>query len=47
MTLLARLFADQNVPWLLKGGYAMERRFRTARMIKDIDLSLPGETAAD
>ena len=39
--LLARLFSEQNTPWLLKGGYAMELRMRTARTTKDIDLSLP------
>lgn len=39
--LLARLFSEQNAPWLLKGGYAMELRLRTARTTKDIDLSLP------
>ena len=26
--LLARLFAEKDPPWLLKGGYAMELRFR-------------------
>jgi hypothetical protein len=41
--LLARLFSEQNAPWLLKGGYAMELRLRSARTTKDIDLSLPGE----
>jgi hypothetical protein len=35
--LLARLFSEQNAPWLLKGGYAMELRLRTARTTKDID----------
>jgi hypothetical protein len=38
--LLARFFAEPNAPWLLKGGYAMELRLRTART-KDIDISLP------
>lgn len=38
--LLARLFAKSESPWLLKGGYAMELRFRPrARATKDIDLS--------
>jgi predicted nucleotidyltransferase component of viral defense system len=37
--LLARLFSEQNIPWLLKGGYAMELRLRTARTTKDIDLT--------
>lgn len=40
--LLARLFHGPVVPWLLKGGYAMELRIRSARATKDIDLSLPG-----
>jgi hypothetical protein len=39
--LLARLFSPPNAPWLLKGGYAMELRLRSARTTKDIDLSLP------
>lgn len=39
--LLARLFARPNPPWLLKGGYAMELRYRPhARTTKDIDLSV-------
>ena len=38
--LLARLFARPNLPWLLKGGYAMELRYRPrARTTRDIDLS--------
>jgi hypothetical protein len=48
--LLARLFASQRAPWLLKGGYAMELRYRPkARTTKDIDLAVPsadGELAA-
>ena len=28
--LLCRLFANRNAPWLLKGGYAMELRLKTA-----------------
>lgn len=40
--LLARLFRDASPPWLLKGGYAMELRYRpNARTTKDIDLSVP------
>src|SRR5260370_14544325 len=39
--LLSRFFAERNAPWLLKGGYAMELRLRTARTTKDIDLSVP------
>jgi hypothetical protein len=41
--LLARLFAEKNAPWLLKGGYAMELRLRTARTTKDIDISLSAQ----
>jgi hypothetical protein len=38
--LLARLFAGVNPPWLLKGGYAMELRYRPrARTTRDIDLT--------
>jgi hypothetical protein len=38
--LLARLFALPHPPWLLKGGYAMELRYRPrARTTRDIDLS--------
>jgi len=38
--LLARLFAEHNPPWLLKGGYAMELRYRPrARTTRDIDLT--------
>lgn len=44
--LLARLFAERNAPWLLKGGYAMELRLNSARTTKDIDLSVPSEEAA-
>lgn len=39
--LLARLFAVSDPPWLLKGGYAMELRYRPrARTTKDVDLSV-------
>jgi len=38
--LLCRLFANPNAPWLLKGGYAMELRLKTARTTRDIDLAL-------
>ncbi|WP_052572379.1 nucleotidyl transferase AbiEii/AbiGii toxin family protein [Chthonomonas calidirosea] len=39
--LLARLFAVQTeAPWVLKGGYALELRFRSARSTKDNDLTL-------
>src|ERR1035437_2415494 len=38
--LLCRLFAGPDAPWLLKGGYAMELRLKTARTTRDIDLAL-------
>ncbi|MGD0059911.1 MAG: nucleotidyl transferase AbiEii/AbiGii toxin family protein [Verrucomicrobiia bacterium] len=38
--LLCRLFALPDAPWLLKGGYAMELRVKTARTTRDIDLAL-------
>jgi hypothetical protein len=38
--LLCRLFARPDAPWLLKGGYAMELRIKTARTTRDIDLAL-------
>lgn len=39
--LLARLFDDRDPPWLLKGGYAMELRFRPrARTTRDVDLTI-------
>lgn len=39
--LLARLFDKQDAPWLLKGGFAMDLRFRPhARTTKDVDLSV-------
>jgi len=41
--LLARTFARRDAPWLLKGGFAMELRYRPqARTTKDLDLSVPG-----
>jgi hypothetical protein len=36
---LARLFSVKKAPWILKGGYAMELRFKEARATKDIDLA--------
>lgn len=40
--LLARLFADENSPWIVKGGYGLEVRFgMKARTTKDVDLALP------
>jgi Nucleotidyl transferase AbiEii toxin, Type IV TA system len=49
--LLARLFQVGQplaLPWILKGGYAMELRIKAARTTKDIDLTMrsilrPGE----
>lgn len=39
--LLARLFATTNPPWLLKGGYAMDLRYRPkARTTRDLDLTV-------
>jgi hypothetical protein len=38
--LLCRLFANQDAPWVLKGGYAMELRIKSARTTRDIDLAL-------
>lgn len=39
--LLARLFDSDDSPWLLKGGYAMELRFRPkARTTRDVDLTI-------
>lgn len=41
--LLARLFHEPSPPWLLKGGYALELRFRPrARFTRDLDLTLRG-----
>jgi hypothetical protein len=38
--LLARLFRPEPAPWVLKGGYALELRFQSARSTVDIDLTL-------
>src|SRR3954471_257180 len=39
--LLARLFHSPDPPWLLKGGFAMDLRFRPrARTTKDVDLAM-------
>ncbi|MGA2222485.1 MAG: nucleotidyl transferase AbiEii/AbiGii toxin family protein [Verrucomicrobiia bacterium] len=38
--LLCWLFALPDAPWVLKGGYAMELRVKTARTTRDIDLAL-------
>src|SRR5437588_12285747 len=46
--LLARLFRDPASPWLLKGGYAMDLRFRPhARTTKDVDLTVLITNATD
>lgn len=37
---LARLFHRPDSPWLLKGGCAMELRFRAARATKDLDFTV-------
>lgn len=39
---LARIFADNTSPWVLKGGYAMELRLDNARATRDIDLGFRG-----
>jgi hypothetical protein len=41
--LLARFFHAPSPIWLLKGGFALELRYRPrARTTKDVDLLLPG-----
>lgn len=37
---LARLFRHGQTDWVLKGGYAMELRFHTARATKDLDFTV-------
>jgi hypothetical protein len=37
---LARLAPVNNFDWILKGGYAMELRFDTARSTRDLDFTL-------
>ena len=44
--LLARLFQEKPAPWVLKGGYALELRFKAARSTVDIDLTLQRIVAA-
>src|SRR3989442_188608 len=44
--LLARLFRVESAPWTLKGGYALELRFKTARATIDIDLTIQKVAAA-
>jgi hypothetical protein len=43
--LLARLFREEPAPWVLKGGYALELRFKAARSTVDIDLTVQGVAA--
>lgn len=38
--LLARLAQSSSTDWILKGGYAMELRFGTARSTRDLDFTL-------
>src|SRR5437764_8196799 len=46
--LLARLFAVPKPIWLLKGGFALELRYRPrARTTKDVDLTVGLALAAD
>lgn len=40
---LARLFRHTQTDWVLKGGYAMELRFHTARATKDLDFTVRGK----
>src|SRR4029077_15194610 len=43
--LLGRLFLEEPAPWVLKGGYALELRFKAARSTVDIDLTVQGVAA--
>jgi hypothetical protein len=46
--LLARLFHAADRPWILKGGYAMELRFRPrARTTRDVDLTISQTVPTD
>jgi len=45
--LLARIAAVPGCPWVLKGGYAMELRYRKARSTKDLDFTLRRIPAAE
>lgn len=40
--MLARFFASDSAPWVLKGGYLMELRLQIARSTRDVDLTLRG-----
>ncbi|MGD0871343.1 MAG: nucleotidyl transferase AbiEii/AbiGii toxin family protein [Bryobacteraceae bacterium] len=42
---LARLFRHGDEDWVLKGGYAMELRFHTARATKDLDFTVRTQAA--
>ncbi len=42
--LLCRLFHEDTVPWVLKGGHVMELRIENSRATKDIDLALKDTT---
>lgn len=37
---LARLFPGADTQWVLKGGYAMELRFKVTRATKDLDFTI-------
>ena len=37
---LARLFLDDNISWVLKGGHALELRLQKSRATKDVDLAM-------
>ena len=45
--LLARLFLDATPRWVLKGGYALELRFKSARSTIDIDLTFARKVSSD
>jgi len=45
--LLARLFRDAAPPWFLKGGYALELRYKAARSTVDIDLTVQRVAVSD
>ena len=37
---LARLFLDDSISWVLKGGHALELRLKKSRATKDVDLAM-------
>jgi hypothetical protein len=43
--MLARFFATDPAPWVLKGGYLMELRLQMARSTRDVDLTLRGKAS--